>query len=507
MSANASKYNNLDLGLRYQRLFETAYDGILILHAKSGIILDANPFICKLTGYSKEMILNKKLWDLGFIKDIEGSKQKFFELQKKEYVRYENIPLQTKKGEIQHIEFISNSYVVGGIKVIQCNIRDISERVKLEKINSDLSMMYKTIIACNQVLLNELTTDNLIEKMCDVLISSGGFKGAGVAIPPLKSGDPIKTLVINGIDKDYFDQMNLCDGQNKKIGLVKNAVFSHEFCLSHNLENDEKYEFQRALALKYGLHSVAVIPMNSLKKLKYALVVYGKSKQDFTSEVIDLLKNLAQDIMFGIDKLNAHAEHLKMLKKLDNSLNATISAISTMVEQRDPYTAGHQRKVADLAVAIATEMALPLERIKGLRMACIVHDIGKIHIPAEILSKPGLLSDAEYEIIKSHPKSGWEVLKHIDFPWPVAEIVYQHHERLDGSGYPQGLKGNEIMLESQIMMVADVMDAMSSLRPYREAIGTLAALQEIMKQKGVLFDEEVVEACVKLFIEKKYEIK
>lgn len=178
-----------------------------------------------------------------------------------------------------------------------------------------------------------------------------------------------------------------------------------------------------------------------------------------------------------------------------------------MVEQRDPYTAGHQRRVANLAVAIAKDMGLSSEQIAGLRMACVVHDIGKIHIPAEILSKPDLLSDAEYEIIKTHPKAGWEVLKNIYFPWPVAEMVYQHHERLDGSGYPRGLKDNEIMLESRILMVADVMDAMSSHRPYRPALGILQALQEIMQHKGSLFDELVVDACVKLFIEKKYEIK
>ena len=177
-----------------------------------------------------------------------------------------------------------------------------------------------------------------------------------------------------------------------------------------------------------------------------------------------------------------------------------------MVEQRDPYTAGHQRRVADLAEAIATDMALSAEQIIGIRMAAVVHDIGKIHVPAEILSKPTRLSDAEYEIIKTHPKIGWDVLKNIDFPWPVAEVVYQHHERLDGSGYPRGLKGDEILLEARIVMVADVVDAMSEFRPYRPALGILPALQEIMKQKGTLFDERVVNTCLKLFLEKNYEL-
>ena len=196
-----------------------------------------------------------------------------------------------------------------------------------------------------------------------------------------------------------------------------------------------------------------------------------------------------------------------LVEQVGNSLNKTIVAIASMVEQRDPYTAGHQRRVADLAVAIATEMKLSPSQIIGLRMASVVHDIGKIHVPAEILSKPSDLTDAEYEIIKTHPKAGWEVLKNIDFSWPVAEMVYQHHERLDGSGYPRGLKDKEILLESRILMVADVIDAMAAHRPYRPALGIMAALQEIIQQKGTLFDERVVDACVKLFMEKKYEIK
>jgi len=220
-----------------------------------------------------------------------------------------------------------------------------------------------------------------------------------------------------------------------------------------------------------------------------------------------ILKNLASDIIYGIDNLETRADMLKLVNKVEGSLNNTIMALASMVEKRDPYTAGHQRRVAALAIAIATDMGLSLEKIKGLHMAAVVHDIGKIHIPAEILSTPSPLSSAEYEIIKTHPKAGWEVLKKIDFPWPVAEMVYQHHERLDGSGYPRGLKGDEILLESRILMVADVIDAMSTHRPYRPAFSLLTALQEVMEHKGTLYDESVVDACVKLFIEKKYEIK
>jgi PAS domain S-box-containing protein/putative nucleotidyltransferase with HDIG domain len=507
MKPHKSSYQQVDSEERYQRLFETAQDGILILDASSGKILDANPFIAKLTGYSKEELMDKYIWDLGFFKNIVANKDKFIELQKKGYVRYENLPIETKQGERHYVEFISNSYLVGSFEVIQCNIRDISSRVRLEKINSELSMMYQVILRCNQVLIHEVTANALITQMCRVLVSSGGFLAAWVGYTPVKSEDLIHPIAAEGIDADYFDMMNSNIEHKEPNWLVLKGIYSNKLFACQDLQHEEQNITERELALKYGFNSMAVIPIKSLKLTPYILVVYGHYTHELTDDLIALLHNLASDIAFGIDNLEAHADYLKLVENIDKSLNNTISAIASMVEQRDPYTAGHQRRVANLAVAIATDMGLSADQIIGLRMACVVHDIGKIHIPAEILSKPALLSEAEYEIIKTHPKAGWEVLKNIDFPWPIAEMVYQHHERLDGSGYPRGLKDNEILLESRILMVADVVDAMSSHRPYRPALGILQALQEIMQHKGTLYDERVVDACVKLFIEKKFEIK
>ncbi|MEW6187981.1 MAG: HD domain-containing phosphohydrolase, partial [Thermodesulfobacteriota bacterium] len=192
------------------------------------------------------------------------------------------------------------------------------------------------------------------------------------------------------------------------------------------------------------------------------------------------------------------------LENLRQAMGGIIQVIAATVETRDPYTAGHQRRTADLARAIALEMGLPEEQQDGLGMAGIIHDLGKISIPAEILSKPGKLSQIEYQLIQGHPQVGFDVLKNIDFPWPVAEIVLKHHERFNGSGYPQGLKKEEICLGSRILMVADVVEAMSSHRPYRPALGIEAALEEIEKNKGILYDPEVVEVCLVLFREKGF---
>jgi PAS domain S-box-containing protein/putative nucleotidyltransferase with HDIG domain len=201
-------------------------------------------------------------------------------------------------------------------------------------------------------------------------------------------------------------------------------------------------------------------------------------------------------------------EHLKeSFERLRRSLESTVSALASAFEVRDPYTAGHQQRVTDLACAIAEEMGLSEEQIDGIRMAGLIHDIGKINIPAEILNKPGQLTEIEYSLFKNHPQVGHDVLQTVEFPWPVAKIVLQHHERMDGSGYPQGLSGDEIMLEARILAVADIVEAIASHRPYRPARGAGDALEEILHNKGTMYDPEVVDACLRVFYEKGFKFE
>ncbi|MFA6203002.1 MAG: HD domain-containing phosphohydrolase [Gallionella sp.] len=194
-------------------------------------------------------------------------------------------------------------------------------------------------------------------------------------------------------------------------------------------------------------------------------------------------------------------------RKLRASLLESITALAAIVEMRDPYTAGHQRRVAELAVAIAREMKLSDEMIEGIHLASVVHDVGKIRVPAEILSKPGRLTELEFGLIKEHAQNGFEILKTIEFPWSIAQIVLQHHERMNGSGYPRGLSGEQILLESRIVTVADVVESMISHRPYRAGLGLEAALAEIENNKGSLFDAVVVDACVRVFREQDFHFK
>ncbi len=194
-------------------------------------------------------------------------------------------------------------------------------------------------------------------------------------------------------------------------------------------------------------------------------------------------------------------ELIQSYDRLKRAMEGTVQAMAFTIETRDPYTAGHQRRVTQLACALAGKMKLPKDVIEGVRMAGDLHDIGKIYVPAEILSKPGKLSEAEYNIIKTHSQVGYDILKTIEFPWPIADIVLQHHERIDGSGYPSGLHGKDILLEARILAVADVIEAMATHRPYRPAMSVEVALGEISENKGKLYDPKVVEACLKIFKE------
>lgn len=187
------------------------------------------------------------------------------------------------------------------------------------------------------------------------------------------------------------------------------------------------------------------------------------------------------------------------VNSLRRTLDETVAALTMTTEKRDPYTSGHQQRVAKLASAVAVKMGLQDDRTKGVHVAGLLHDIGKIYVPAEILSKPARLSDMEMSIMRTHSEVGYDILKHISFPWPVAQMVLQHHERIDGSGYPGGLKDRDILLESKILMVADVVEAMSSHRPYRAALGLDLALEEVVSKKGRWYDVDVVEACLLLF--------
>jgi putative nucleotidyltransferase with HDIG domain len=287
--------------------------------------------------------------------------------------------------------------------------------------------------------------------------------------------------------------------------------------LDVNMPGMDGFEVCRRMKLEQQLHDVPVIFVSALSETPEKLKGFDIGGVDYVTkpfqreellarvrthlELHYLQHNLEEMVEERTQSLSESEQRLK-----DNLLES-VSAVAAMVELRDPYTAGHQQRVAQIADAIARELDLPEEMIEGINIAGVVHDVGKISVPTEILSKPGKLNDPEFSLIKQHPEMGYEILKEIDFPWPIAQIIRQHHERQDGSGYPLGLIGDEVLMEARILAVADVIEAMASHRPYRPGLGIENALQEVEKQRGIALDSEVVDAALRLFREKGYQIE
>jgi PAS domain S-box-containing protein/putative nucleotidyltransferase with HDIG domain len=320
----------------------------------------------------------------------------------------------------------------------------------------------------------------------------------------------------------------LQDSEERYRELVENAndiIYTHDLdgnFTSSNPAASRVYGYALEEILKLNIAEIVdpeylpVAQENIRRKLEglqetgpYELLTHRKGGEPVWVEVSTRLvskdgvpveiEGIARDIT---DRKLAEEQVERSLERLRETLEQTVYALAAAVEMRDPYTAGHQRRVADLGIAMAEEMGLPEDRSRGVRMSGLVHDVGKIHIPAEILSKPTRLTQVEWSMIKAHPQAGYDILKEIEFPWPVARIVLQHHERVNGSGYPQGLSDKEILLEARILGVADVVEAMASHRPYRPAHAVEEALGEIRENRGILYDPEAVDACLEVIRKK-----
>ncbi len=335
------------------------------------------------------------------------------------------------------------------------------------------------------------------------------LKGSGYELVTAKDGvealDKLKEESIDMIVSDVLmprmDGFQLCR-KCKKDKSFKNIPFIF-YTATYTEKKDEEF------ALSLGAEKFILKPVEPevfLKILKEVIEEYKKGGLVATKEPIKeeeiYLTEYNKRLIKKLERKVLDLE--KSEKRLQKTMEDTIYTIGKIAETRDPYTSGHQKNVSQIATFIAHEMKLPQDKIEGIRIASLVHDIGKISLPAEILNKPTKLSEMEYSLIRDHSQVGYDILKSIEFPWPVARITLQHQERLNGTGYPQGLKGEDILLEARIIGVADVIDAMSSHRPYRPAWGIDKALEEISKNKGILYDPEVVDACLKLFKRKEF---
>ena len=391
-------------------------------------------------------------------------------------------------------------------------LADITQRkldvVALQRANRAL----KTLSAANKALVDATSESELLHEVCRVIMDKGRYRMAWVGYPRNGQEKTIVPMAWAGVEDGYLAAVGHTWADNEQGQRpIARALRSGKAEITRDVRDNPAFASVKELVARPGYVSNLALPLLDGKRVIGAMSIFASEADAFDDAEVLLLQELADDLAYGITTLRtreerdriayAHKHHEAILRK---SLEDSIQAIAKAVEMRDPYTSGHQKHVAELAMALAREMGLSEERIHGLRLAGVVHDLGKISIPAEILTKPGKLTPIEFMLIQGHAQAGYEILKDIDFPWPIATVVWQHHERLDGSGYPQGLKGDDILLESKIIAVADVVETMASHRPYRPTLGIDAALQEIERGRGIQYDPAVADACLKLFREGRY---
>jgi len=427
------------------------------------------------------------------------------------------LEMVTAKGNRKWVRTIAQPVREGGkVGRVAGSFQDITERKQAEIAVQHANRALAALGAVNRTLVRATDEGELLQSICDAIVNQRGYRLAWVGYKQHDENQSIRIMARAGHDEGYLDAMQLTWADTERgMGASGRAVRSGETQLCQDIAKDLHYSPWRDEALKRGYAASIALPLTdgNGKKVFGVLNVYTEEANAFTTNEIDLLEEMAGDLAFGVRSLRLRQERDRMLEQnrqhmvqLQDRLEDTVRAIATIAEMRDPYTAGHQVRVADLAAAIATHMELSAEQVHAIHLAGVVHDLGKIQIPAEILSKPGRITDIEFSLIKVHPQAGYDILKDIAFPWPIAQMVLQHHERLDGSGYPQGLKGDAILLEARILSVADVVEAMSSHRPYRPDLGIEVALAEITKQRGVHYDPQVVDACLAVFREQGYQL-
>lgn len=390
--------------------------------------------------------------------------------------------------------------------------QDITERQLSEIHLSNLNRTLQTLSSGNSVLVHAKDEETLLNDMCAAIVNIGGYALAWVGMVENDEDKSVRPVAHAGSENGYLKRLRVSWGDNELgQGPTGRAARLGTIQVVEDTHADPRFSPWREIAQRYGYGSSIALPLKTEDGKVFAVLnIYAHIRHGFNEAEIKLIHELAEDLAYGVSTRRADGERKKQnqesARQLREALIGTIRAISLTVEKRDSYTAGHQNRVANIAASIGKELGLDGKAIEGLKLGGLIHDIGKISIPAEILSRPGRLSSPEFEMIKTHPSVGYDIVKDTAFPWPIGEMILQHHERLDGSGYPRGLKGDEIIQEARILTVADVVEAISAHRPYRPALGIEAALTEIEKGREKYYDRDVADSCLRLFREKGFQL-
>lgn len=524
----------------YRALFDAA--DAVFLHGidpdgSPGRFEEVNDTACRQLGYTREELLRMRPADVDALQIDDSLRQRAVsQLRATGQVTFKVVQ-RAKDGREIPVELSAKLFLLGERPMILSIARDISEwkqaeeevrrlnaalEMRVEERTVELAQSYadlahsnarlqrlnralRTISSCNEVLVRALDEGELLQGICRTAVQVGGYRLASVGFAEDDEFQTIRQVAWASNDEAVRPATNIGWGDNELgNGPSGLAIRSGEVQVFRDVLEDPRSLPWRDRLAEQGIASQIALPLLRDGEAFGVLKICSSRKDALDPEETRLLGELAANLTYGILALRSDARRKESevrleesLKRLRKTMYGTVRAIAAISERRDPYTAGHQRRVSRLAAAIAQEMGLSPDNVDGIRVAAEIHDIGKISVPAEILSKPGRLTPIELQMIRVHPEEGSEILIGIEFPWPVGEMVRQHHERLDGTGYPSGIRGDTILLGARIIAVADVVEAMASHRPYRPALGLDAAMEEIRACRGSRYDSGVVDACLR----------
>lgn len=495
----------------FRKLIEGSADAFFVID-RAGKLVYRSESGTRLTGHQTADVMGKDLTTFVTPESLADARRAIGEaIAHPERLSQAELRIVRADGKFLDVEATGRNQLadpdVNGIVV---TARDISARKKAERKLRRVNRALKTLSAGNEALVRATDEAGLLNEMARILSEVGGYAVAWVGYARDDAGRSVEPMACVGVEPGALLRPQVTWADNERgQSVMGRAIRLGSTQVARNVKSDPCFLPWREMLSACSVGSCLGLPIRvAAGERPFGAIAIGAAEVDsFDEDELKLLEELAGDLAYGIANLRAGVEQRAAGEKLRRSLEGTIGAVAATMESRDPYTAGHQRRVAVLASAIATEMGLAASAVEGIHFGALIHDLGKIQVPAEILSKPTRLSKLEFDLIKEHARAGYEIIKGIDFPWPIALMVWQHHERLDGSGYPQGLKGEAISPEARILAVADVVEAMSSHRPYRPGLGVDAALREIEDKRGKWFEPAAVDACLRLFREKQFSLE